>query len=263
MPREIFDRSEGRTVFGRDSAGYDKGRPGHPERVYEVLRERCGLRPGANVLEIGPGTGQATRRLLELGADPLVVVEPDPALAEYLLSVTEGRPKVVAATLEEAELSEASFDLAVAASSFHWVEAECGLAAVLRALRPGGWWAMWWTHFGDKTRPDPFRDATDHIVGGLPASPGAAGFSTDAEAAFAALARSGFESCEHEVVRWSHEWDAPGIRALFATFSPIARLEGPEREAILDEVARVAADEFKGHVVKPVHTTLYTARPPR
>ena len=65
-----FDRSVGRNVFGRDPALYARARPGYPERVFEVLRERCGLRPGAAVLEIGPGPGSATRRLLELGARP-------------------------------------------------------------------------------------------------------------------------------------------------------------------------------------------------
>ena len=255
-----MERSEGKRVFGLDAAGYERGRPGHPERVFDVLRERCGLGPGTSVLEIGPGTGQATRRLLELGADPLVAVEPDSALAEYLSSATDGKPRVLVATLEDAELPAANFDLAVAASSFHWVDPERGLASVQRALRPKGWWAMWWTLFGDNTRPDPFREAIAHVVGGLTASPGGSGFSRDPEAGLTALANAGFVSCEHEIVRWSHEWNAAGIRALFATFSPIARLEESRREAILDEIARVADDDFGGRVVKPVHTPLYTAR---
>jgi SAM-dependent methyltransferase len=262
MPRETFERSEGRRVFGQDPAGYQRGRPGHPDRVYEVLEERCGLKPGTSVLEVGPGTGQATRRLLELGADPLVAVEPDAALVEFLPSVTDGKPEIIESTLEDAKLSQAAFDLAVAASSFHWVDAERGLAVIFRALRPGGWWAMWWTHFGDSTRPDHFRDALDPVVKGLPSSPGARGFSRDPELGLHALAKAGLESAEHEVVRWSNEWDTPGIRALFATFSPIARLEPSRRDAILDEVARIAEDEFGGKVVKPVRTMLYTARRP-
>jgi SAM-dependent methyltransferase len=262
MARETFGRSEGRRVFGQDPDAYHRGRPGHPEEVYEILRERCGLKPGTRVLEIGPGTGQATRRLLELGADPLVAVEPDPALAAYLPSVTDGTPQIIGSTLEEAELPPASFDLAVAASSFHWVEADPGLAAIFAALRAGGWWAMWWTHFGDSTRPDPFREALDPVMEGLPSSPGARGFSRDPDAAREALASAGFESSEHDVVRWTVEWDTSGIRALFATFSPIARLERSRREAILDEVARIAEQDFGGTVVKPVKTTLHTARKP-
>lgn len=114
-----IDRKEGRRLFGSDPAAYDAARPGHPDRVYEVLVAHCGLCPSTSVLEIGPGTGQATRRLLKLGADPLVAVEPDPALADYLISVTDRSPDIRVAPLEEVELPAVSFDLAVAASSFH------------------------------------------------------------------------------------------------------------------------------------------------
>ena len=44
--------------------------------------------------------------------------------------------------LEDAELATDVFDLAVAASSFHWVEETRGLENVVSALRPDGWWAM-------------------------------------------------------------------------------------------------------------------------
>src|SRR5438309_1460157 len=55
-----------RRLFGGDPGGYDRARPDYPSRVYEILRARCGLRPGAATLEIGPGSGLATRRLLAL-----------------------------------------------------------------------------------------------------------------------------------------------------------------------------------------------------
>jgi SAM-dependent methyltransferase len=267
MPGDVIAKREGRVVFGRDPAGYERGRPGHPERVYDVLRARCGLGPGTSVLEIGPGTGQATRRLLELGADPLVAVEPDAALADYLPSVTGGGPQILVATLEEADLRPAVFDLAVAASSFHWVEEDSGLVKILSALHAGGWWAMWWTLFGDDARPDPFRAATDPIIGELPSSPHEGGsgkprFAQDVQARTTALAKAGFESCEHEYIRWSREWDTAGIRALFASFSPIARLEESRRGGILDAIARVADQEFGGRVEKPLLTSLYTARKP-
>jgi SAM-dependent methyltransferase len=142
-----------------------------------------------------------SRRLLELGVDSLVAVEPDPALASFLRSSVGDGPEILVTTLEEAVLPADAFDLAVAASSFHWVEPERGLAAIFRALRAGGWWAMWWTHHGDRTRPDPFRDAIDPIVGGLPSSPGATGFGRDADAATGALAKAGFEDSQVDVVR--------------------------------------------------------------
>jgi hypothetical protein len=97
---------------------------------------------------------------------------------------------------------------------------------------------------------------------GLSSSPGATGISRDPEIAVAALADAGFERAELELISSSREWDAEGIRGLFATFSPIARLEPARRDEILDEIARIARDDFGNTVVKPVLTRLYTARNP-
>jgi SAM-dependent methyltransferase len=261
-------RNEGRRLFGLDPAAYDRARPGHAERVYELLVGRCELGPGTAVVEIGPGTGQATRRLLDLGAKLLVALEPDPALAAYLEETLGGRVELRVETLEDSELPAARFDLAVAASSFHWVEEELGLAKLFAALRPGGWIALWWTLFGEGGEPDAFIAATSPLLERLDASPtrgtpGRPAHALDAEARLGALWAAGFEAAEHETMRWNATWDTNGIRALYGTFSPIARLE-PERKAeILDGIARIAEHDFGGRVERTLRTSVYTARRPR
>jgi protein-L-isoaspartate O-methyltransferase len=79
-----IDRIEGRRVFGLDPAGYYSARPEYPAEVYQLLKKRCNLRPGTRAFEIGAGTGLAPRHLLRLGADRLLIVEPDDRLAQYL-----------------------------------------------------------------------------------------------------------------------------------------------------------------------------------
>jgi len=264
---DALDRREGRRLFGLDPEGYDAARPGHPDRLYELLVERCGLRAGAAVLEIGPGTGQATRRLLELGAEPLVAVEPNAALARYLMSATDGRVAVVGSALEDADLPAASFDLATAASSFHWVDEAVGLGKLRQALRPGGWVGIWWTQFGDDERPDPFIGAVDHLFTDVPRSPsgkqeGRPSFALDAERRLAALSDAGYTELGHERIPWSFTWDTEGIRGLYSTFSPVIALDADRRHALLDSVAQIAASEFGGTVTKPLLTSLYTARTP-
>jgi SAM-dependent methyltransferase len=263
---DVLGRDAGRRLFGTDPAGYDRARPGHAKEVYETLRDRCGLRHGSKVLEVGPGTGQATRRLLELGAGPLVALEPDPSLAEYLRARFGGRIGIRPTTLEAAELED-DFDLAAAASSFHWVEEDVGLARLRDALRPGGWVALWWTAFGDAGRPDPFRNAVAPIMRDLQKSPSQARdqgppFAHEGEARVAALERAGLDSVLPRRIEWWHTWDTAGIRALFESFSPVLALDPGPRETLLDSIARIADTEFGGRVTKPVVTALYTARKP-
>jgi SAM-dependent methyltransferase len=266
--RARIDKSVGRSFFGSDAATYDAARPGHALEVYEILRDRCGLQAGSKVLEVGPGTGQATRRLLELGAGPLVAIEPDPALAEYLHSALGGEVEARVTALEDAELEPGAFDVAVAASSFHWIDEDVGLAKLFAALRPGGWIALWWTMFGDETRPDPFRRAVDPLFEDIPHGPsapvqeGRPSFALDAEHRLAALTRAGLEERAHDVALWTREWDTAGIRDLYSTFSPISALDPERRQEFLDSVAQVAEREFGGRVETPLVTSLYTARRP-
>ncbi len=62
---------------------YERARPPYPEALWARLREMELLKPGARVLELGAGTGQATESLLSAGAS-VMAVEPDAALAERL-----------------------------------------------------------------------------------------------------------------------------------------------------------------------------------
>ena len=75
-------------------------------------------RPGREGARDRAGTGQATARLLALGADPLVGVEPDPGTAAFLGERFGDRQEPCASSLEGVEL-ESDFGLAVAASSLH------------------------------------------------------------------------------------------------------------------------------------------------
>jgi SAM-dependent methyltransferase len=258
-----LDRHFGRTAFGGDAAGYDAIRPPYPDWVYRVLCERCGLATGTATLEIGAGTGTAARRLLELGANPLVAVEPDARLAAYLRKACPNPAlRVLVEPFETAALDDATFDLGVSATSFHWLEENTAMGKVARVLRHGGWWAMVWNVFGDDSRPDPFHDATRNLLAG-PASPsaGQAGvpFALDAPARLAALEQAeAFEAIEHQSSRWSLILDPDQTVALYATYSNVTARA--DRAQLLAELRRIAIGQFGGRVVRNMTTVLYTAR---
>jgi SAM-dependent methyltransferase len=251
-------------VFGAVAGSYQDARPDYPDRVFEILRERCGLGPSSRVLEIGPGSGKATRRLLEAGAH-VVAVEPSPPLAEELSArfTAEPRPEIVRATFEDARLSPSSFDLVVAATAFHWLDAALVLPKIVLILRPRGWLALWWNVFGDPDLPDPFDDATGQILNDLEPSPseGAGGmpFSLDVRARTSELEGCGFENIEYEALRWTLTLDPSETRRLYATYSNIARLPSARRDAILDAIEHVAAAPFGGRVERQMVTPIYTA----
>jgi SAM-dependent methyltransferase len=263
MGESSIDREFGRRAFGVDPAGYHAARPDYPEWVFDVLCERCSLARKSATFEIGAGTGKATRRLLELGAQPLVAVEPDDRLAGFLRETVRNEAlTVVISTFEEAVLREASFDVGFSATAFHWLNEDLALAKVATLLRPGGWWAMVWNTFGDPHRPDPFHEATKTLLDG--ASSPANGvsdvpFALDTEARLSALERTrAFDIVDHRAAAWSLVLDPDQTVALYATYSNINIR--PDRGAVLIELGRIARDEFQGRVTRNLITSLYTAR---
>src|SRR5262245_6529038 len=71
-----IERSEGHRLFGLNPAGYDAARPRYPAALFDAMRAAGVFARGRSTLEIGAGSGLATKPLLELGADPLTLVEP-------------------------------------------------------------------------------------------------------------------------------------------------------------------------------------------
>ena len=261
-----------RNLFSSDVLAYDTGRPGYPDRVYELLQRVCGLGPGSDVLEIGPGTGQATGRLLDCGARVTAV-----ELGAEMAAALEAKYKdqdlsVVVGAFEEVVLDPASFDLIVAATSFHWIPPETGLPRCADLLRPGGWIALWWTYFGDPDRPDPFRDAVIPIFEelapalidpfpGIAFLAGANPYAVDQEARTAEIDASGrFGPVRHEIIPWTGRHTPAELRALFASYSPCLALPAADRARVLDAIERLAADTFAGVVERPYLTLIYLAQ---
>jgi SAM-dependent methyltransferase len=253
----------GRQAFGQNPAGYHAARPEYPEWVYDTLTSRCGLRRNAAVFEIGAGTGTATHRLLELGARPLVAIEPDENLAEFLRATNPDQAlTVMVSAFESAVLERETFDLGLSATAFHWLDEDSALVKIASLLRPGGWWVTVWNVFGDDSRPDPFHDATRELMEG-PASPSAGErgipFALDSAARLEALKRScAFDLVDHQASRWSLILDAEQTVELYATFSNVSARS--DRQAVLAEIGRIARQDFGNRVIRNMVTSLYIGR---
>jgi SAM-dependent methyltransferase len=141
------DRQRLRTTFDEEAELYDRARPGYPPELFGELEELAGIRPGSRVLEIGPGTGQATAPLAERGCR-VVAVELGAALAAVARRNLARFPavQVVTAAFEDWPLPAEPFDLVLAATAFHWIDPRVRVAKAAEALRPGGALATIATH---------------------------------------------------------------------------------------------------------------------
>jgi SAM-dependent methyltransferase len=103
----------------------------------------AGMADNGSVLEVGCGTGQATRSLARLGCS-VTAVEPGvgmAALARQRLADV-GNVNVDRSTFEEWDDRGRRFDVLVAASAWHWVDPSVGWQRAHEVLNPGGWMAL-------------------------------------------------------------------------------------------------------------------------
>jgi SAM-dependent methyltransferase len=118
----VIDRKRLRTTFDEVAELYERARPGYPAQLFDDLSELVGLSPGSRILEIGCGTGQATRDLLRRGHE-VTCVELGPNLAEVARrSVPEA--ELVVSSFEDWDPASRRFDLVFAATSWHWIDPE-------------------------------------------------------------------------------------------------------------------------------------------
>jgi len=263
---QIVDRQPGLALTFNEFPDHYDARPAYPREVFDLLVEHAALRSGTAVLEIGPGTGQATIPMLALGAH-VTAVEPGAKLAQRLTARTKGEDvEVIVSTFEEAALPDTAFDMVAAATAYHWVDPTIGATKCARVLRDRGWLALWWTLWGDHHRPDPFHDALQpilrekapHLIGEHSSSQA---YERDIAARVAHVDATGaFEPASETSLAWDATHDPVAIRSLFATFSQWIELAEPLRSELLDDVARLARDDFGGSVRRPYRTILYLSQ---
>ncbi|WP_412542503.1 class I SAM-dependent methyltransferase [Longispora sp. K20-0274] len=246
--------------FDAAADNYRLGRPDYPDRVYELLRAH-GLGPDSRILEVGAGTGQATRVLLAHGAT-VTAVEPGHSLTALLRADLAGpRLRVIEDAFEHADVTDGAFDLAVCATAFHWLDRAVAVPKFARALRPGGTLAVWWTVYGDPGRPTAFRAALDalyeqHLPGARVPTEGTPRALRIDERVAELTATGEFGDVAVEVIRWEHRLTAVGARRLFGTFPNIRGMAEGARAEFLDAIAGLV----DGEVSDPYSTVVYLAR---
>ena len=211
--------------FDAAAADYERHRPEYPADAIRWAAETLGLTRGARVLDLGAGTGKLTRGLLAGGFD-VVAVEPGGTMRAQLERVLPG-VDVHEGSAEAIPLPDASVDAVAAGQAYHWFDRRRALPELHRVLRPGGGLALFWNWWDAR---DPLQAELAELLGfslersadGLPASPW-----------FRELGQATIESVR--------EATPAEIVAREATTSAMLVAEPAKREALLDEVRRIAS----------------------
>jgi SAM-dependent methyltransferase len=121
--------------FGVRAEAYERFRPGYPAELFGMVMAYAG-RPVRAALEIGAGTGKATRLFAERGV-MVTATEPDGAMIAELVKHVPANVKAVQAAFEDLRPGE-RYGLVYAAAALHWTSPQGRWPRVAALLEPGG-----------------------------------------------------------------------------------------------------------------------------
>ncbi len=251
-------------TFGMIAEQYDAARPGYPAAVIDTVLAPFEAGTPLHVLEIGCGSGQATRLFAERGHD---IVATD--LSADLVATAQQRlaafPNVRFATgaFEELALSDSAFDLVISAQAFHWIDPAVGLPKAARLLKPHGRLALFWNFIQYDATPL-LQAVRGACVSHMPAFAGWPDASVEQFNAFANYWRgllqdsSNFTDVAQTVHASSLNYTPEQFQHLIRTFSWFQTQPLHTRTALLQEIAILLPQSAK-MLVLPVRTLLLTA----
>ncbi|WP_217706307.1 class I SAM-dependent methyltransferase [Paenalkalicoccus suaedae] len=134
-----------RLAFNENVLNYDKWRPTYCSEMFKDILAFSQIDKGSKVMEVGIGTGQATRPFLEVGCD-VTAVEIGADLAEYARAKYReySNLSVEQVAFEDASYPAESIDLLYSATAFHWIPEDIGYSKAASLLKPNGTLALFW-----------------------------------------------------------------------------------------------------------------------
>ncbi|HEX5118426.1 MAG TPA: class I SAM-dependent methyltransferase [Pseudonocardiaceae bacterium] len=226
-------------VFNDVPELYDRVRPGYPDELFADLAAVTGMDENSSVLEVGCGTGQATRSLAALGCS-VTAVEPGADMAALARRRVPGDVRIETSTFEDWDDRGRRFGVLVAASSWHWVDPSTGWRRAHDVLSPGGWLALL-SHVVVRTpgEPEVYAETADLHERFSPGNPGWGNPPLEDEVR-ATDQGWGPALFGPATVRWypSVQWfTGEGFADLLRSTSLYRKLDRDVREPLLDAIA--------------------------
>ncbi len=153
-----------RKTFDLIPDAFDRYRPRYCSELFEALIDACALVPGKKVLELGPGTGQATEPMLKTGCD-YTAIELGENFTARMQEAFGHYPNfhIVNGDFETFPLAENTYDLVYSAATIQWIPEETAFSKTFRLLKPGGYLAMFMTRSDESSANPALRAAIDKV----------------------------------------------------------------------------------------------------
>ncbi|WP_029192869.1 class I SAM-dependent methyltransferase [Paenibacillus harenae] len=255
---------ERKNTFNEIASEYDKYRPSYPEQLFTDILAYTAIQKGDSILEIGCGTGQATKGFVDSGYDHVTCVELGQQLAELTREKFKDKPHVniINSPFEAWQSQKSDFKLAISGTAFHFIHPqEAGYRKVFDLLGDEGSIAFFWTvhvpSFDDVSNR--IRDSYKKHAPQLDDSKNPSMEQMIAERSNLTVKDGLFKELEVKHYEWNTAFTNDEYISLLNTNSRHRLLPDDARLQLFGEI-RDAIDQDGGSIIKPQAVALFLAK---
>jgi len=245
-----------RKIFNTIPEKFDKYRPRYCDELFADLIEYAKLTPDKRVLEVGPGTGQATEPILKTGCSYLAI-ELGENFTEFMTNKfsTYDNFQIVNADFETHDFGNEKFDLVYSAATFQWIPEKIGYPKAFNLLKSGGVFAMFFGNSGALDEPLHSQCQEVYKKHFFPEIP------YTCKLDYEACCKYGFIDLERREYKSFREMNADDFMAFKGTHSDHLTLQEPHKTNVFEGLRQVVLNNGNYVKLNDVYT-LYLARKP-
>lgn len=231
---------EFRRIFDTIPEQFDRWRPRYCAELFADLIAYAGIDESSEVLELGPGTGQATDPILATGCGYHAIELGQNMTAKMIEKYGHlGNFHIVNADFLTHDFGEQRFDLVYSAATIQWMPEAEAFSKTFALLKPGGTLAMMLTRSDYRTPNPALYDRiqavyTEHFRPAIPYKHGR--FCYDNAPAY------GYVDFERREYHGTRVLDADGYVALSGTHCDHLTIPEPHRSQLFDGLHRAVIE---------------------
>jgi len=245
-------------IFDTVPTLYDSQRPGYPVALIKDILSLSHIPAHGRILEIGCGTGQATKPFADRGYQMTCLdIGTNLAAMARRKFRSYANVTVVAKSFESWNPKTTKYHLAIAATSFHWLVPAIRYTKVSRLLQPHGSLAVFSN--GHIRRDEGFFAEVQNIYRKI--APSRCQAKSDVpEPPGTEPGRDLFEKPITKRYPWDEQYTAEEYIALLGTYSDHISLPKPEREELFRAITDLIDTNYQGVVLKHYESLLEIRR---